>query len=326
MLLECKLTKADLKKIMAWEGRELTADDLFVFNLRMSDNTVDENGRRFTRDCLRSLSHLLEGRVGFFNNDPWHPARVLRTTVNGGGSHTGVSSDDPAYYMDSLVYMLRTQENANIIDEIENGLKATVDLSCTVGKETCSICGQDLSICRHKRWKFYKGKMCVGELDGAISIYGWTFRVTDKLDEPEAESAATMQEPVNVSEKGSDERKAVKDCLVKALCEKRMAAGLCGPNACDVCPVHETFEMLETAAGGIKEAMFFSVWDDGTIIGSPCKVNVETKEVFDIKLVSDGIEGLDSLEREYIVLNDDEDEYQYPVFDSDPEDGNFWYN
>lgn len=85
-------------------------------------------------------------------------------------------------------------------------------------------------------------------------------------------------------------------------------------------------EMLETAAGGIKEAMFFSVWDDGTIIGSPCKVNVETKEVFDIKLVSDGIEGLDSLEREYIVLNDDEDEYQYPVFDSDPEDGNFWYN
>lgn len=88
----------------------------------------------------------------------------------------------------------------------------------------------------------------------------------------------------------------------------------------------DTFSMLETAAGGIKEAMFFSVWDDGTIIGSPCKVNVETKEVFDIKLVSDGIEGLDSLEREYIVLNDDEDEYQYPVFDSDPEDGNFWYN
>lgn len=74
------------------------------------------------------------------------------------------------------------------------------------------------------------------------------------------------------------------------------------------------------------EAMFFSVWDDGTIIGSPCKVNVETKEVFDIKLVSDGIEGLGSLEREYIVLNDDEDEYQYPVFDSDPEDGNFWHN
>lgn len=75
----------------------------------------------------------------------------------------------------------------------------------------------------------------------------------------------------------------------------------------------------------IRNAYFTSVWDDGYEITSNCKVNLETKEVFDIELIDDeNLEDCDILEHEYITI-DGED---FDVFNKDEyeiEKGDYWY-
>lgn len=73
----------------------------------------------------------------------------------------------------------------------------------------------------------------------------------------------------------------------------------------------------------IKNAKFTSVWDGGHEVTTSCKVNMETKEVFDIELAEVN-ESLDVLEKEYVVIDD----VEYPVFqlsDITEEDNEFWY-
>ena len=71
----------------------------------------------------------------------------------------------------------------------------------------------------------------------------------------------------------------------------------------------------------IKNAQFVSVWDGGVEIETPCRVNLETREVFDI--VVSNYDG-DHLEKEYIEIEGEE----FPVFqisDITDEDNEFWY-
>ena len=73
----------------------------------------------------------------------------------------------------------------------------------------------------------------------------------------------------------------------------------------------------------IKNATFTSVWDGGYEVTTNCKVNMETREVFDIEL-AEVDESLDILEKEYVVIDD----VEYPVFqlsDITEEDNEFWY-
>ena len=73
----------------------------------------------------------------------------------------------------------------------------------------------------------------------------------------------------------------------------------------------------------IKNATFTSVWDGGYEITTNCKVNMETKEAFDIEL-AEVDESLDILEKEYVVIDD----VEYPIFqlsDITEEDNEFWY-
>ena len=72
----------------------------------------------------------------------------------------------------------------------------------------------------------------------------------------------------------------------------------------------------------IIAAEMTSVWDgESTAITTNCKVNLETKEVFDRESVD--VEGVDSLDREYVTLPDGR---EFPLFEKDEaEDGDFWY-
>lgn len=72
----------------------------------------------------------------------------------------------------------------------------------------------------------------------------------------------------------------------------------------------------------VKKAKFTSVWDDGYEVTSECKVNMESKEVFDIELVNVDELDLEILEREYITIDDKE----YPVSRDGEDDTEFWYS
>lgn len=70
----------------------------------------------------------------------------------------------------------------------------------------------------------------------------------------------------------------------------------------------------------IKNGTFTSVWDGGYEITTNCKVNMETKEVFDIE-ISVGTEDLiNELDYEYITI----DGKDYSV-SNDKEDTEYWY-
>ena len=76
----------------------------------------------------------------------------------------------------------------------------------------------------------------------------------------------------------------------------------------------------------IKNGTFTSVWDGGYEVTTDCKVNMETREVFDIKVNDnlDEIEGLNSLDYEYITVDGEE----FDVLNKDLNDvgvTDFWY-
>lgn len=71
----------------------------------------------------------------------------------------------------------------------------------------------------------------------------------------------------------------------------------------------------------VKDAEFVSVWDGGIEVTAGCKVNMETKRVFDIEKAR--VDGLDVLEEEHIII----DGIIYPVFEKlEREDDGFWYD
>lgn len=73
----------------------------------------------------------------------------------------------------------------------------------------------------------------------------------------------------------------------------------------------------------IKEAEFVSVWDGGFAVTTDCKVNMVTKEVFDIEVSAVPAvpaDDLDVLDEQYIVIDGE----RYHVFDEETIDG-YWY-
>lgn len=72
----------------------------------------------------------------------------------------------------------------------------------------------------------------------------------------------------------------------------------------------------------IVPAKFVSVWDGGTLIEAGCKVNLKTKEVFDIEVVEDVADMLDTLDEEYIVLPGVKETV---IPQDERENGEYWY-
>lgn len=76
----------------------------------------------------------------------------------------------------------------------------------------------------------------------------------------------------------------------------------------------------------VKNATFISVWDGGFELLSSCKVNTETREVFNIEQFEDAVDDdgdeLENLIREYIIVNGTE----YCVESADSKtDKDYWY-
>lgn len=71
----------------------------------------------------------------------------------------------------------------------------------------------------------------------------------------------------------------------------------------------------------VKQADFTSIWDGGVAVTTNCKVNMDTKEVFDIRVSEDVADIVDVLDKEYITIDGEE----LPVSNEDTGDG-YWYS
>lgn len=60
------VTNEELAAINAFTKRELKADEVYTFAVRLCDNEVDRDGERFPRETLEELSELFVGKSGIF--------------------------------------------------------------------------------------------------------------------------------------------------------------------------------------------------------------------------------------------------------------------
>ena len=88
---------------------------------------------------------------------------------------TRTTAGDKYCWCKGWAYMLRTEKNAELIAEIEGGIKKEVSVGCSAAKRSCSICGKDAGLCEHERGKYYGGKLCYAVLSDITDAYEWSF-------------------------------------------------------------------------------------------------------------------------------------------------------
>lgn len=167
----------DLLLINALARRELTAEEVYTFGVKLCDNEVDRDWERFPEATLEQLAELFVGKAGLFDHQ-WsargQTARIYRTElVREDGILT--RAGDPYCYLKGWAYMPRTEGNRELIEQIESGILKEVSVGCAVERRECSICGGELDQCGHERGREYGGKLCYGELLNATDAFEWSF-------------------------------------------------------------------------------------------------------------------------------------------------------
>ena len=167
----------DLKLINALAQKELKAEEVYTFTVRLCDNEVDREWERFPRETLEELAKMFVGKSGIFDHN-WsaagQTARIYKAEVAEEPGQV-TKAGDPACYLKGWAYMLRTQANAELIAQIQGGIKKEVSVGCAVEREICSVCGGEMGKCKHVKGRTYGGKLCWGELKGARDAYEWSF-------------------------------------------------------------------------------------------------------------------------------------------------------
>ena len=79
-----EVTAEDLADINRLTKSELTAEQVYVFTLRLCYNEVDRDFERFDNEALERLGELLPGKSGIFDHQ-WsaqgQTARIYRTEI-----------------------------------------------------------------------------------------------------------------------------------------------------------------------------------------------------------------------------------------------------
>ena len=167
----------ELALINALARRELEANEVYTFALRLCDNDIDRDFERFDDQTLDQLAPMFVGVAGVFDHQ-WsargQTARIYRTEAVGEDG-TLTADGRPYRCLKGWAYLMRTEENAALIAEIDGGIKREVSVGCAVERVMCSVCGQELDQCPHEKGEEYGGQLCCGVLTGATDVYEWSF-------------------------------------------------------------------------------------------------------------------------------------------------------
>ena len=175
-----QVDRRELEQIHQFSRKELTAEEVYTFSVRLCDNEIDRDGERFSPQALETLAEKFVGKSGIFDHE-WsargQTARIYRAEVVREPEAT-TRAGDPLCYVKGYAYMLRTEANRDLIAEIDAGIQREVSVGCAVERSVCSVCGEDIrdrEKCRHIRGRTYNGKLCWAELDGVTDAYEWSF-------------------------------------------------------------------------------------------------------------------------------------------------------
>ena len=173
------ITDEIMKLINSFTRRELSRDEVYVFDIVLCDNEIDRDCERFTVKALGELKKLYVGKTGIFDHNPSgtnQTARIFRTELC--TDETRRTRAGEVYtYLKAGAYMVRTESNADLIREIDGGIKKEVSVSCACSQKVCSVCGAKMKSkpCNHVKGRSYGAKTCHVILDGVTDVYEWSF-------------------------------------------------------------------------------------------------------------------------------------------------------
>ena len=162
-------TAVQLEAINNLAKAHLTAEQVYVFSLRLCDDQVDRDAERFDSDALPELARLFLGKTGVVDHK-WSSekqvARIFQTQVV---KEKGVS------FIKAWAYIRRGGANDEIIADIEAGIKKEVSVGCAMGRSVCSVCGSDYGTCGHRKGESYDGQVCCAILREPMDAYEFSF-------------------------------------------------------------------------------------------------------------------------------------------------------
>lgn len=172
-------TEKELELINTYTRNPLSAEEVYCFNITLCDNEVDRDFERFSVEALEKLAELFVGKTGIADHSMStanQKARIFSTWLEEDKSKK-TSVGETYVALKAKAYMLITESNKDMIEQIEGGIKKEVSVGCSMGSMRCSICSKDMKTheCKHHKGKLYGKKLCHGILEDAKDAYEWSF-------------------------------------------------------------------------------------------------------------------------------------------------------
>jgi hypothetical protein len=162
-------TAAQLEAINGQAKGKLTAEQVYVFSLRLCDDQVDRDGERFDTAALPQLSKLFVGKTGIVDHKWSSDCQVARIFA------AEVVREERVSYIKAWAYIRRGGHADEVIADIEAGIKKEVSVGCAMGRAVCSVCGNEYGTCGHVKGESYDGEVCCAVLKEPMDAYEFSF-------------------------------------------------------------------------------------------------------------------------------------------------------
>ena len=162
-------TAVQLEAINSQARAKLTQEQVYVFSLRLCDDQVDRDYERFDTAALPALAKLFIGKTGIVDHRWSSENQVARIF------ETQVVREDGISFIKAWAYIRRSESNAEIIADIEAGIKKEVSVGCAMGRSICSVCGGEYGSCGHQKGAHYDGQLCCAVLKEPMDAYEFSF-------------------------------------------------------------------------------------------------------------------------------------------------------
>ena len=158
-----------LEAINALAKAELTAEQVYVFSLRLCDDQVDRDFERFDTEALAGLARLFIGKTGILDHQ-WSAGNQVARIFE-----TEVVREDRVSYIKAWAYIRRGGRAEELVADIEAGILKEVSVGCAMGMAVCSVCGGEYGTCGHRKGEHYDGQLCCTILREPMDAYEFSF-------------------------------------------------------------------------------------------------------------------------------------------------------
>ena len=162
-------TAVQLEAINAQAKGKMTAEQVYVFSLRLCDDQVDRDHERFDTAALPGLAKLFIGKTGVVDHR-WSADNQIARIFG-----AEVVQEDGISFIKAWAYIRRGGHGDEVIADIEAGIKKEVSVGCAMGRSVCSICGSDYGTCGHQKGEHYDGALCCAILKEPMDAYEFSF-------------------------------------------------------------------------------------------------------------------------------------------------------